>query len=189
MSLDGFVADEHNDPGALFDWYQAGEVEVVNAGALPPFLLTRESAEYWKSWTQELGCLVVGRLLFDITDGWEGEHPLGVPFVVLTHEAPTEWAHAHTGNAQFVTDGIEAAIARAREIAGDRTVGVAAGTVAGQALAAGLLDEVAIDLVPVVIGRGHRYFAGIDPADVTLGDATVVIPAQRVTHLRFPVLR
>jgi dihydrofolate reductase len=189
MSLDGFVAYENNDPGALFDWYQAGEVEIVNAGSLPPFHLTRESADYWRSWTDELGCLVVGRLLFDITDGWGGEHPLGVPFVVLTHEAPTGWAHAHTGNAHFVTDGIRAAIARAREIAGERTVGVAAGTVAGQALASGLLDEVAIDLVPIVMGSGHRYFADIDPADVKLGDPTVVIPARRVTHLRYPVLR
>jgi dihydrofolate reductase len=189
MSLDGFVAYEDNDPGALFDWYEAGDVEVVNAGTLPPFHLTRESADYWNEWTGTLGCLVVGRLLFDITDGWGGEHPLGVPFVVLTHEPPTDWAHAHTGNAHFVTDGIEAAIATAKEIAGEGTVGVAAGTVAGQALAAGLIDEVAIDLVPIVMGTGHRYFEDVDPADVKLGDPTVIIPASRVTHLRFPVVR
>jgi len=189
MSLDGFVAYEDNDPGALFDWYEAGDVEVVNAGTLPPFHLTRESADYWHGWTRELGCLVVGRTLFDITDGWTGEHPLGVPFVVLTHEAPVDWEHAHTRNAHFVTDGIAAAIARATELAGDATVGVAAGTVAGQALAAGLIDEVAIDLVPIVMGSGHRYFEDVDPADVKLGDPTVVIPARHVTHLRFPVLR
>ncbi|MCR2809021.1 MULTISPECIES: hypothetical protein [unclassified Microbacterium] len=47
MSLDGFVANEDNDPGALFDWYAAGEVEMINAGALPPFHLTGESAGYW----------------------------------------------------------------------------------------------------------------------------------------------
>ena len=46
-SLDGFVADPDNDPGPLFDWYEAGDVEIVNAGELPPFHLTRESAEYW----------------------------------------------------------------------------------------------------------------------------------------------
>ena len=108
---------------------------------------------------------MVGRLLFDITDGWKGEHPLGVPFVVVTHEAPTDWAHAGTGNGHFVTEGIEAAIARAKEIAGDKSVGVAAGTIAGQALAAGLIDEVAIDLVPVVLGEGHPYFADVAPED------------------------
>lgn len=132
---------------------------------------------------------MVGRHLFDITDGWGGVHPLGVPFVVVTHEAPTDWTHAYTGNAHFVTDGIEAAVAEAQEIAGGRTVGVAAGTVAGQALAAGLIDEVAIDLVPVVLGAGHRYFAQVDPAAVRLGDSTVVVPSVRVTHLVFPVLR
>ncbi|NLP84149.1 dihydrofolate reductase [Microbacterium sp. CFH 90308] len=188
-SLDGFVAFPNDDPGPLFDWYGAGDVEVVNAGDLPPFHLTQTSADYWREWTSRLGCLVVGRHLFDITDGWKGQHPLGVPFVVLTHEAPTDWAHAHTGNAHFVTDGIEAAVAKAQQIAGDKTIGVAAGTVAGQALAAGLVDEVAIDLVPVVLGDGHAYFAGIDPSEVRLGDPTVVIPSARVTHMVFPVQR
>jgi len=188
-SLDGFVAYPNHDPGPLFDWYEAGDVEIVNVGDLPPFHLTQESADYWRDWVSEIGCLVVGRLLFDITDGWKGEHPLGVPFVVVTHEVPTDWAWGGTGNGHFVTEGIEAAIARAKEIAGDRSIGVAAGTIAGQALAAGLIDEVAIDLVPVVLGEGHPYFADVAPEDVKLGDPTVVIPAKRVTHLRFPVLK
>lgn len=189
MSLDGFVAYPNDDPGPLFDWYEAGGVEIVNDGDLPPFHLTRTSADYWRSFIGELGCLVVGRHLFDITDGWGGVHPLGVPFVVVTHEAPTDWAHAQTDNAHFVTAGIEAALAKAQEIADGRTVGVAAGTVAGQALAAGLVDEVAIDLVPVVLGAGHPYFAEVDPAAVRLGDPTVIVPSVRVTHLVFPVQR
>jgi dihydrofolate reductase len=189
MSLDGFVAHDDNDPGRLFDWYQAGDVEIANAGDLPPFHLAPASAQYWRRWVGDLGCLVVGRVLFDITDGWSGQHPLDVPFVVLTHEVPTDWAHAHTGNGHFVTGGIEEAVARARELAGDRNVGVAAGTIAGQALAAGLVDEVAVDLVPVVLGSGHRYFADVDPAAVRLGDPTVVIPSARVTHMLFPVER
>lgn len=187
MSLDGFVAHENNDPGRLFDWYEAGDVEVLTASQPASFHLTPTSARYWREWVEQIGCLVVGRLLFDITDGWSGEHPLGVPFVVLTHEAPKDWAHAATRNAHFVTDGIEAAIALAQRIAGDRTVALAAGTVTGQALAAGLVDEVAIDLVPVVLGSGHRYFADIDPAAVRLGDPTTVIASARVTHLVFPV--
>ena len=188
MSLDGFVARPDNDPGPLFDWYEAGDIEIPNEGDLPPFHLTPESAEYWNSWRSELGCLVVGRLLFDITDGWKGEHPLGVPFVVLTHEVPDDWRWGHLGNAHFITDGIEAAVARAQAIAGTRTVGLAAGTVAGQALEAGLVDEVAIDLVPVVLGEGHRYFEGVDASHVNLGDPTVVILAKRATHLVFPVI-
>ncbi|MET0734880.1 MAG: dihydrofolate reductase family protein [Microbacterium sp.] len=188
-SLDGFVAYEDNNPGPLFDWYEAGDVEVVNEGDLPPFHLTPASADYWREWTGQLGCLVVGRTLFDITDGWRGEHPIGVPFVVLTHEVPNDWQWAHTGNGHFVTEGIEAAVAKAQELAGDRIVGVAAGTIAGQAIAAGLVDEVAIDLVPVVLGGGHAYFADVDPAAVRLGDPTVVVPSVRVTHMVFPVRR
>ncbi len=189
MSLDGFVAHENNDPGRLFDWYEVGDVEVLTASEPASFHLTPASAEYWRSWGEQIGCLVVGRLLFDITDGWSGEHPLGVPFVVLTHEAPTDWAHAHTGNAHFVTEGIEAAVALAQEIAGDRAVALAAGTIAGQALAAGLVDEVAIDLVPVVLGTGHRYFEDVEPAAVRLADPTTVIRSARVTHMVFPVER
>lgn len=131
MSLDGFVALPDNTPGPLFDWYDAGDVEIVNEGDLPSFHLTPESAGYWQGWRSELGCLVVGRVLFDVTDGWKGQHPLGVPFVVLTHDPPNDWEWAHLGNGHFVTRGIEDAIARAREIAGDRTVGLAAGTIAG----------------------------------------------------------
>ncbi len=109
--------------------------------------------------------------------------------MVLTHEAPKDWAHGAKGNAHFVTDGIEAAIARAKEIAGEKSVGVAAGTIAGQAIAAGLIDEVAIDLVPVVLGEGHPYFGDVAPDAVRLGDPTVIIPSTRVTHMRFPVQR
>ena len=64
MSLDGFVAHENNDPGRLFDWYEAGEVEVVTASEPASFHLTPASADYWREWVGEIGCLVVGRLLF-----------------------------------------------------------------------------------------------------------------------------
>ena len=189
MSLDGFVAHPDNMPGRLFDWYEAGDIVAENEGDLPPFHLTETSHAHWKGFIESIGCLVVGRTLFDVTDGWKGEHPLGVPFVVLTHDEPTDWQWSHTGNARFVTDGIEAAVSLATDIAGDLNVAVAAGTIAGQALAAGLVDEVAIDLVPVVLGEGHPFFADVDPAAVRLGDPTVVIPSARVTHMVFPVER
>jgi dihydrofolate reductase len=187
VSLDGYIAYADNMPGALFDWYEAGDVEVVNQGELPPFHLTRESADYWIEWVAQLGALVVGRTLFDVTDGWKGKHPLGVPVVVLTHDPPVGWGYPDSDEFRFVTTGIEDAIASAQELAGDRLVGVAAGTVASQALRAGLLDEVAMDVVPVVLGGGHKYFADIPEGEILLEDPTVVIPARRVTHMRFPV--
>ncbi|MGH8774807.1 MAG: dihydrofolate reductase family protein [Jiangellaceae bacterium] len=88
----------------------------------------------------------------------------------------------------FVTDGVEAAVARAQQIARDRVVTVSRGTIARQALELGLLDEVAIDLVPVVMGEGNRPFFGkLDTEDVLLGNPTTCIQGDQVTHLVFPV--
>jgi dihydrofolate reductase len=76
--------------------------------------------------------------------------------VVLTHQPPTDWRHPGAENFSFVTDGIEAAGALAQQVAGEKNVGVAAGTIARQCLETGLLDEVIVDLVPIVMGRdGH----------------------------------
>ncbi|HSP39026.1 MAG TPA: hypothetical protein VLR26_14880 [Frankiaceae bacterium] len=113
---------------------------------------------------------------------------MDVPVVVVTHEVPTDWVNAHP-NAPFffVIDGVEAAVHKARDLAGDRTVAVAAGTIAGQCLELGLLDEVAIDLVPVVLGGGRPFFGGdVDLEDHPLGDPTLCIQGNRVTHLVFP---
>ena len=186
MSLDGFIAFDDNSIGHLFDWYEAGDVQVETEGDLPAFTLTQESADYWRGWTRDVGCLIVGRILFDVTDGWQGQHPMGVPVVVMTHEPPTDWSYPGSENFTFVTTGIQDAVAAAQKIAGDKTVGVAAGVVAEQALTAGLLDEVAIDLAPVFLGSGKRYFPDLD-VETVLGDPITVIVAKKVTHLLFPV--
>ena len=80
-------------------------------------------------------------------------------------------------------------LAPARRLAGDGVVAVAAGTIAGQCLELGLLDEVAVDLVPVVMGTGRPFFGRFPAADALLGDPTVCIQGDRVTHLVFPVDR
>ncbi|MGL5863352.1 MAG: dihydrofolate reductase family protein [Phycicoccus sp.] len=188
MSLDGYIAHDDNSVGPLFDWYTAGDQKVGSASDDVAFHLTSRSAEYWREWTGRLGAVVVGRDTFDYTDGWHGNHPLGVPTVVLTHEPPTGWSHLGSESFHFVTDGIDVAIGLAVQLAGDKDVGVAAGTVASQALEAGLLDMVAIDLVPVVLGSGRPYFTS-SATSRRLGDPTTVIPAERVTHLVFPVAR
>jgi dihydrofolate reductase len=187
MSLDGFIAYEDNTIGDLFEWYENGDVEIVNEGELPPFHVTQASADYWRSWVDSVGALVVGRELFDVTDGWHGKHPIGVPIVVLTHEPPRDWSYPGSEDFHFVTEGIAAAVEQAKEIAGDRDVALAAGTIAGQALDADLVDEVAIDLVPVVMGSGKRYFGDAGPT--RLGDPTAVVQGRRVLHLRYPVER
>ena len=185
MSLDGFIAHPDDTPGALFDWYGSGDVEVRTARHDLTFRLTPQSAAHWTAWVADLGALVVGRRLFDLTDGWGGHHPLGVPVVVVTHRAPEDWPHA--GPTTGFARDVGAAVARAQQLAGDATVGVAAGTIASQCLALGLLDEVAVDLVPVVLGAGRRYLT--EGTTAHLGDPTTCVPGDRVTHLRFPVRR
>src|SRR3954468_6137581 len=184
MSLDGYIAKDDNTIGRLFDWFQNGDVEVPTASEGITFHLSPQSAEYWGQWVSELGALVCGRTLFDFTDGWGGRHTMDVPVVVVTHQVPADWVDAHPeAPFTFVPTGVEAAVARAREIAGDRIVAVAAGTIARQCLELGLLDEVAVDLVPVVMGTGRPFFGSLAGTDVALGDPTVCIQGDRVTHL------
>ena len=187
MSLDGYIAKDDNTIGRLFDWYQNGDVEVPTATEDLTFHLSPRSAQYWRGWVSNLGAFVCGRTLFDFTDGWGGRHTMDVPVVVVTHQVPSLWVEAHPGAPfHFVTDGVEAAVAKAQEIAGDRIVAVAAGTIAGQCLELGLLDEVAVDLVPVVMGKGRPFFGSLAVDDIPLGDPTVCVQGDRVTHLVFP---
>jgi dihydrofolate reductase len=191
MSLDGYIAKQDNSIGRLFDWLQNGEVEFRDPAGKMTFRLGTASAEYWHQWVASVGALICGRTLFDVTDGWDGRHNFDVPVVVVTHECPADWVDTHPDAPfTFVTDGVEAAVARAQELAGDRAVVVSGGTIARQCLDLGLLDEVAVDLVPVVMGEGNRPFFGrLSSEDVLLGNPTVCIPGDRVTHLAFPVAR
>ena len=191
MSLDGYVAKSDNSIGRLFDWLQNGDVAITTPAADFDVHLTAEGAEHWRAWASSIGALICGRTLFDVTGGWNGRHTLDVPVVVVTHQVPTDWVAAHPDAPfSFVTDGVETAVARARELAGDRNVTVSGGTIARQCLDLGLLDEVAVDLVPVIMGDGNRPFFGtISHEDVLLGNPTLCRPGDRVIHLIFPVTR
>ena len=188
VSLDGYIAKDDNTIGRLFDWLQNGDVAIETPAGDITVHLSPASAEWWNGWVSGLGALVCGRTLFDFTDGWGGRHTMDVPVVVVTHRVPTDWVEAHPGAPfQFVPDGVDAAVAAAQEIAGDRIVAVAAGTIARQCLELGLLDEVAVDLVPVVMGGGRPFFGELSIEDVVLGDPTSCVQGDRVTHLLFPV--
>ncbi len=119
MSLDGYIAKEDNTIGRLFDWLQNGEVAFRTVDERITFHMSPGSAKYWHTWVDGLGALVCGRTLFDVTAGWDGMHTMGVPVVVATHQTPADWVEAHPGAPfHFVTDGVEAAVAKAQEIAG-----------------------------------------------------------------------
>jgi dihydrofolate reductase len=188
MSLDGYIAKADNTIGHLFDWMQIGDQEHRTANPDITMHLSRASFEYWQTWLPSLGALVCGRTLFDFTDGWDGRHTMDIPVVVVTHEPPTEWIARHPDAPfEFVTAGVEAAVHRAQAIAGERAVAVTAGTIARQCLELGLLDEIAVDLVPVVLGGGRPFFGDLRPGDIPLGDPTTCIPSDRVIHLVYPV--
>jgi len=178
MSLDGFVADEDDRCDRLFGWYESGSETVEHPGIT--FQIDEPSASYWRAWVADVRALVVGRRLFDLTGGWDGRHPFDVPIVVVSHPVPAGWPRADAP-VEF-TDDVATAVARASEIAGDGIVAVAAGQVGRQALDLGLVDEVMIDLVPVVLGSGRPYFGALAHGPVTFGDPEVVA-GRGVTHL------
>jgi dihydrofolate reductase len=188
MSLDGFIARPDDSVGPLFDWFGAGDEDVTAADEERVFRTTGASATWIREQWSKARAGVIGRHLFDHTNGWEGRPPGGEHVVVLTHSVPTDWPHYGTAPFTFVTEGIEAAVATAQELAGDSDVTVTAGNVGGQALAAGLVDEVEIALVPVVLGRGKRFF-GDDAPETVLEDPYLSVPSRRVTHLRYRVRR
>ncbi|MEV0381607.1 dihydrofolate reductase [Nonomuraea sp. NPDC050643] len=182
VSVDGFIADEKDQIGPLFDWYYNGDVELVEGSGIT---VSRVSAAYIKPTWEGIGTMVIGRHLFDMTNGWEGSPPAGEHVVVVSHRPKPDGWHPEASY-HFVGD-VAQAIAKAKELAGEhRTVGVAAGDVGGQALALGLVDEVALDVVPVVFGSGKRYFGSVDTQHL-LEDPHVVIQGDRVLHLRYRV--
>jgi dihydrofolate reductase len=187
MSLDGFIAYPSGGVGPLFDWYGNGDVEVRGNDPDRVFKVSAASAEYLRSAWSNIGPGVIGRRLFDLTDGWRGVPPVGDAVFVVTHRVPTEWIETHPDAPfTFVTDGVASAIAKAQAVAGDRVVSLNAGDMTGQALAAGLVDELRVDLVPVLLGTGVRYFGDFTGAERLLENPTVV-QGDRVTHLHYRV--
>ncbi len=187
MSLDGFVADANDGVAEVFDWYFSGDVDVSASSATMDmtFHVSPQSAEHLKSLQAEVGAMLTGRRTFDAADGWGGQHPWGVPAFIVTHEVPDGWPRPGS-TVQFVTDGIENAVAQARSAAGSKSVLVHGAQTIQKCLDAGLLDEIHIDLAAVLLGAGVRLFDHLANTPVVLGDPTVVAGVG-VTHLRYPV--
>lgn len=186
VSVDGFIADDHDDVGPLHEWYFSGDTPLDGDGDASSMRVSRISAEYVRPIWDSIGTIVMGRRLFDLVNGWEGRPPAGDHVVVVSRRPKPEGWHPEASY-HFVDD-VTAAINRAQELAGDRTVAVNAGEVGGQIFASGLVDEVAMDVVPVVFGSGKRFFGRIDGQHL-LEDPHVVIQGERVLHLRYAVRR
>ena len=185
MSLDGFIADKNDGCDQLFGFYGGGDVPLKLSEGFPELRVSRVTANLLQSATEQTGATVVGRRLYDLTNGWNG-HPGGeVPMVVLTHNPPTDWPRNGVP-IHFVT-GVEAAVARAQVLAGGKHVGIAGATATREVLEAGLLDEIVVSLVPVILGEGIPWLAGVK-GPIRLSDPEV-FEDDGVTHLRYSVLR
>ena len=135
------------------------------------------------------GASVMGKRMFELGEiGWPEEAPFHTPVYVLTHEAREPWPRPGGTTFHFVDDGIESALARARDAAGDRDVRIAGGgdTIL-QYLNAGLVDEFTIALAPVFFGSGVSLFDGID-ADRLTAEQVHVEPSSPVTHLTYSLV-
>jgi dihydrofolate reductase len=203
MSLDGFIAganDGSEQPLGqggmrLFDWYFDGDrpIRQYQAAAsrgvpVPPFKLSRSSAEVFEDLIETGGAAVTGRRTYDIADAWGGNGPLpGQPLFVVTHHVPE---HVPDGESHytFVTDGVERAIEQAKAAAGEKYVSLMGASIPQQCLRAGLLDEIQIHLVPVLLGSGVRLFDHLGTQSIDL-ETVRVVDSPGVTHLRYRVVR
>jgi dihydrofolate reductase len=192
MSLDGFVAGPNDGPenglgdggDRLFQWYFSGNTEIRVPGS-PLLKVSPQSAEVLNA-IEIFGAMVTGRKTFDIARGWGG-HPPGAPCFVVSHTIPQEWVKEGSPFI-FVTDGIESAIRQAKQAAGDKNVMVSTATTLQQCLKAGLLDEIHIDVVPILLGAGVRLFDQLGTEPIEL-ESIRVIEAPGVTHLGFRVVK
>jgi dihydrofolate reductase len=188
LSLDGFVAGPHQsleDPIGrggmrLHTWHQEPETE--------------QDAEIARDW-MKVGAHIMGRNMFSpgrgewdpAWRGWWGEEPpYGVPVFVLTHHEREPLVVGST-TFHFVTDGPQRALELAREAAGELAVAIAGGaSTVNQFLAAELIDQLHLHVVPIVMGSGERLFDGVPPMELTPVDA---VASPHVTHIKYRIGR
>lgn len=138
---------------------------------------------------RDTGAVVLGRRMYENAQGWGDEPPFHVPVFVLTHEVREAEAKEGGTTFTFVTDGVESALEQAKAVAAGKDVLIAGGAnTIQQFLAAGLVDEMQIHVVPLLLGDGIRLFDGPAATQIEL-ERTRVIDSPRVTHLKFRVVK
>jgi dihydrofolate reductase len=190
VSLDGYIAGP-NETGfdLLFAYFEGGEFEIPMADPNISIKLGEADYHFMRAFWARGGAIVHGRRVFDLNGGWAGAHPMGWPVVIVTHSVPEDWVAAHPDAPfTFVTAGVAPAIEQARALAGDKDVVVSPGKISSQCLELGLIDEITLQLVPVLLGGGVRLFEHFD-APILLDGPTLVVQGRRVTHLRYTVRR
>lgn len=202
MSLDGYIAPEGmdmahaDDPGYkswLSKWMEL-QAWLLEQEYLRQRLKLGEGGETGKDnqlvreTFERTGVSIMGKRMFDLGEhSWPEEAPFHTPVFVVTNEVRDPWERPGGTTFYFVNDGTESALEQARGVAGDMDIRISGGAnVIRQYLAAGLVDELAIDLAPVVLGGGTALFEGLE-ADLVALENEGVIDSPMVTHLRYSV--
>jgi dihydrofolate reductase len=184
MSLDGFMTAAN----------QTAE-EPLGAGGerLHEWAFNEDEASqtYIQGLVSSGGAVICGRTTYEHSLPWWGADgptgPVRTPLFVVTHEAPA--TSPEGGVYTFVTDGIESALEQAQAVAGDKTVSVMGGATLGQQfIAAGLVDEIQIHLIPLLFGGGTRMFENLGEAILQL-EPIEVIDTPLATHLRYRLVK
>jgi dihydrofolate reductase len=195
ISLDGYVTgpnDGHEFPMGeggmrLFDWHNAGDVEVQFPGTDLQFKMSRASAELLQGMWPKVGAGIIGRRTFDIAHAWGGKPPSGGHSIIMTHNPPQEWIKEGSPFT-FVTEGIEEAVRQAKALAGDKNIAIGSASIAQQCLKAGLLDMIQLDIVPVLLGSGKRLFENIGTKTIEL-ESVRIVEGVGVTHHIYHVVK
>jgi dihydrofolate reductase len=195
ISADGYVAGPNQSKDhplgvggrALHEWH------------LGPTKDHRANLQVISDMMDGIGATIMGRNMFGPIrgewgnsdwKGWWGEvPPYRCPVFVLTHHAREKIEMEGGTTFHFVTDGIESAYAQAKAAAGDQAISIGGGaSCARQAIAAGLVDEIDLQVNPVILGSGERLFDGFEAGKPKL-ELVRVLQAPGVAHLRYRVIR
>jgi dihydrofolate reductase len=189
MSVDGFIAGPNVSPDnglgdggeRLHDWVLKREVGTDIEAALRREGVNGEVVDEFMS----TGAVVAGRGTFEPAGGWGGDHHDGVPIFIYSRREPgidiSQWPLV-----TYVTD-VETAMTQAKKAAGEKNVLVHGAAVAQLALAAGVLDELELHVVPVLFGQGRRLFEGLDPKQIELERTRVLEGEDGVIHIHYRV--
>ena len=202
MTLDGYMAPEGmnvahiDDPeylgwmakwSRLQDWLFHQEYFLQRLG-LGEGGQTGSDNDIVRRTFERTGAAIMGKRMFDLGERmWPEEAPFHTPVFVLTNQVREPWSRPGGTTFYFVNDGIESALDQAREVSGERDIRISGGAnVIVQYLNAGLVDDLAIDLAPLVIEKGTPLLAGLDPDRVRI-DIAEAVHSPLVTHLRYHV--
>jgi dihydrofolate reductase len=189
MSFDGFIAGPNEGPGnglgdgghRLHEWFFAGDEAGDEGGSGRPAGVNRQVVDEMNA----TGAVVAGRGTFEPAGGWGGDHHDSVPIFIVARNEPgidiSQWP--------LVTyvDDVTTAMTRAEEAAGDKNVLVHGAGTAQLALAARVLDEIELHVIPVLFGQGRRLFEGLAPEQIELERTRILEGEHGVTHMHYRV--